>query len=160
MCISQRAGTGRTLIALIIKIICIILEREGLFLPVLALLRILSGRLRLRLKCYGKRVGLSLAPPTQQARSTNFLVSEDFPQSEWPTDGSQPFVWSFNDEVGTGSHGDYVFGWKGDALQKAMDSTPVLSTGLKTQTVDQANKCNIQSSVHEDIDECRLYVSY
>lgn len=82
--------------------------------------------------------------------------TQDFPQDMWPTDGSQPFVWSFDDTVGHGSHGDYVFGWKGDALQRSMDSSALLSDGLKTQSVAQANQCNLKSSVVEDVDQCKL----
>lgn len=78
-------------------------------------------------------------------------------KSQWPEDGSQPFVWSYGDDnQGLGTHGDYLFGWKGDALQRAMDSKPLLSNGLKTQSVQQANQCSIQSSVHEEIDGCKF----
>ena len=73
----------------------------------------------------------------------------------WPADGSQPFVWSFDDSKGYGTHGDYMFGWKGDALQRAMDSTSLVSNNLKTQSVAEANKCAIQSTVKEDIDGCK-----
>ncbi|KXX80586.1 hypothetical protein MMYC01_202709 [Madurella mycetomatis] len=73
-------------------------------------------------------------------------------RSLWPEDGSQPFVWSYQDSTGYGTHADYLFGWQGDSLQRAMDSAPLLSNGLKTQSVAQSNRCSVQSSVREDID--------
>ncbi|KAF2796880.1 hypothetical protein K505DRAFT_372881 [Melanomma pulvis-pyrius CBS 109.77] len=71
----------------------------------------------------------------------------------WPEDGSQPFVWSFGDKTGYGNHGDYVFGWKGDALQKAMDSNCNINCPqLKTQSIATGNKCAQKQKVPENID--------
>jgi hypothetical protein len=78
-------------------------------------------------------------------------------KSTWPADGSQPFVWSFDDRRGYGTHGDYMFGWKGDALQKAMDSTSLVSNNLKTQSVAEANKCTIKNTVNDDLDGCKFH---
>jgi hypothetical protein len=79
---------------------------------------------------------------------------------DWPADGSQPFVWSFGDKTGYGIRGDYVFGWKGDALQRAMDtncnsdlfSNSINCATLKTQSLDQANKCTMKRTVNENLD--------
>ncbi|KAF2257378.1 hypothetical protein BU26DRAFT_537120 [Trematosphaeria pertusa] len=74
-------------------------------------------------------------------------------KSLWASDGSQPFVWSFGDATGYGNHGDYVFGWKGDALQKAMDTNCNINCpALKTQSIAQGNKCTVKRVVNEDID--------
>ena len=81
-------------------------------------------------------------------------------KSQWPADGSQPFVWSFGDETGYGIHGDYVFGWKGDALQRALDancnsdlfSDRVNCPTLKLQSITDGNKCKKERTVHEDLD--------
>jgi hypothetical protein len=82
-------------------------------------------------------------------------------KSLWPTDGSQPFVLSQGDNTGYGQHGDYVFGWEGNALQKAMDSScfGATCTGLKTQTYTEANKCAIKRTVNEDVDGCEYLTS-
>lgn len=76
--------------------------------------------------------------------------------SLWPQSG-QPFYWSMGDNTGYGTHGDYVFGWKGEALQTAMDSACyVTCPTLKTQTIDEANQCTLSSVVDESIDGCKL----
>jgi len=77
--------------------------------------------------------------------------------SMWPAGGASPFYLSYNDNLGYGTHADYVFGWKGDALQRAMDSScmftgwengqPLLSQGAADQ-----NKRTIKSTVTENID--------
>jgi hypothetical protein len=77
----------------------------------------------------------------------------------WPADGSQPFVWSFVGN-GYGTHADYVFGWKGDSLQRVMNDSCMFhgcgSPGkqgiLKTQSVEDMNACGVQSTVVEDVD--------
>ncbi|KAL2260116.1 hypothetical protein VTK26DRAFT_5993 [Humicola hyalothermophila] len=72
----------------------------------------------------------------------------------WPEDGSQPFVWSFGDNVGYGQHGDYIFGWRGDSLQKAFDSVDCVNQlcGLPTQMIEEANECRKEPIVDEDVD--------
>lgn len=71
----------------------------------------------------------------------------------WPEDGSQPFVWSQDDATGYGSHGDYVFGWKDDALQKAMSSNCNINCPqLRSQTIAAGNKCSVPKRVKEDTD--------
>ncbi|OAL53827.1 hypothetical protein IQ07DRAFT_501979 [Pyrenochaeta sp. DS3sAY3a] len=75
-------------------------------------------------------------------------------KDDWPLDGSQPFVLSNNDTTGYGQHGDYVFGWKDDSLQRAMDSACYLrNCSLLTEQPPKAkNLCNVPVTVDEDID--------
>ncbi|KAI0181252.1 hypothetical protein GGR52DRAFT_25864 [Hypoxylon sp. FL1284] len=76
-------------------------------------------------------------------------------QSEWPADGSNPFFLSTGDNTGFGQHGDYVFGWKGDALQRAMDTSNCMGArcaNLKFQDINAAKQCSVQKQVSEDED--------
>ncbi|KAH8166225.1 hypothetical protein CIB48_g1986 [Xylaria polymorpha] len=72
----------------------------------------------------------------------------------WPEDGSQPFVWSTDDKSGYSQHGDYVFGWKGDSLQRAMDArcNGAVCGQLQTQSAESAMKCTKSKTVSEEID--------
>ncbi|TVY83068.1 hypothetical protein LSUE1_G002377 [Lachnellula suecica] len=80
--------------------------------------------------------------------------------ADWPEDGSQPFVWSFGDRTGYGTHADYVFGWKGDALQRVLNSPCFVNCPtLQTQTIEEANNCSKSATVNEPIDGCKLHVS-
>ncbi len=62
--------------------------------------------------------------------------------------------------TGYGHHADYVFGWKGDALQRAMD----VKNGCfaadcgnqKTQNNDAAARCQISKKVREDVEGCKF----
>ncbi|KAF1994208.1 hypothetical protein P154DRAFT_539782 [Amniculicola lignicola CBS 123094] len=74
----------------------------------------------------------------------------------WPSTG-QPFVLSFGDAKGYGTHADYMFGWKGDSLQRAMDSSCMFNAceggkPLKSQAVAAMNKCAAKKIVQENID--------
>ncbi|KAK4442640.1 hypothetical protein QBC34DRAFT_338286 [Podospora aff. communis PSN243] len=76
-------------------------------------------------------------------------------EDDWPEDGSQPLYLSTGDHTGYGQHGDYVFGWEGDSLQRAMDSGCYLRTcpQLKAQLIKEKNKCVVPTSYKEDLDE-------
>ncbi|KAI0008744.1 hypothetical protein F4779DRAFT_419194 [Xylariaceae sp. FL0662B] len=77
--------------------------------------------------------------------------------SIWPEDGSQPFVYSMNDDTGYGWHGDYLFGWKGDALQRALDArcSNDRCAQLQTQTAAEATACKKQQTVEENVEGCK-----
>lgn len=77
---------------------------------------------------------------------------------EWPEDGSQPFVLSTGDTTGYSQHADYVFGWRGDSLQRGMDAGCIAANcpGLATQTVEEAAKCGVPELVGENYEGCRF----
>ncbi|KAJ3552587.1 hypothetical protein NPX13_g11076 [Xylaria arbuscula] len=74
-------------------------------------------------------------------------------KAEWPADGSLPWYWSMGDNTGYGLHGDYLFGWKGDALQKAMDGkcSGDRCAPLQRQTDAQAIACTKSQQSGENI---------
>jgi len=83
-------------------------------------------------------------------------------KSLWPTDGSDPFVYSMN-IGGAAAHGDYVFGWEGDSLQKAMDNNCNLNTacpkaGLTVQQPATYNACKKKQQAPEEVNGCKLFV--
>jgi len=92
--------------------------------------------------------------------------TKPFHSEEWPKDEQgndrNPFVWSFGDATGYANHADYVFGWRGDALQKILDTPCIFNCkvpGLKMQSIDEMNRCSQKAVVEEDIDGCELCLS-
>ncbi|KAH9905953.1 hypothetical protein F4778DRAFT_779342 [Xylariomycetidae sp. FL2044] len=88
--------------------------------------------------------------------TTPFNNADDWPENEEVDedgDSHQPFVWSYGDRTGYGNHGDYVFGWRGDALQRAMDAdcSGDRCAGLAYQSVAQGNACVKTPTVEEDL---------
>jgi hypothetical protein len=74
----------------------------------------------------------------------------------WPSNGQNPFVMSYDDNRGYGTHADYVFGWKGDSLQRAMDHSCMFQAcengnPLKSQSVQAMNACSVKDMINEDI---------
>ena len=75
----------------------------------------------------------------------------------WPEGAPNPFVWSFEGSNGPGTHADYMFGWKGDALQRAMDKPECFYDGcgsIKKQDMATANKCTVPDMVGEATEGC------
>jgi hypothetical protein len=86
-------------------------------------------------------------------------VSKFADKSLWPTDGSDPFVYSMN-IGGSAAHGDYVFGWEGDSLQKAMDNSCNLNAacpkaGLTVQTPKEYGACKKKQQAPEEVNGCK-----
>ena len=82
--------------------------------------------------------------------------------SLWPANGANPFQLSFGDAKGYGTHADYLFGWKGDSLQRAMDHSCMFQAcengkPLKSQGVQPMNACQVKDLVGEpNGDQCEL----
>ncbi len=80
----------------------------------------------------------------------------------WPDDGSQPFILSTGDRTGFSQHADYVFGWKGDSLQRAMENPKCVAAScpeLKTQSFEDANQCTVKATVPEKVNGCKSAAS-
>jgi hypothetical protein len=103
-----------------------------------------------------------------------------YKNDKWYGNGKQPFVYSFGDgwvvlpsyiaitarihvltllrdSTGFGQHGDYLFGWKDDSLQKAMDALPSGKCAnancnvLKVQSAKDAMACKKKQQAVEDV---------
>ncbi len=78
--------------------------------------------------------------------------------SMWTSGAPNPFVWSFEGSA-AGTHADYMFGWKGDALQRAMNKSECFYDGcgsITKQPMATANKCSIKDMVGEEVDGCKF----
>ncbi len=76
----------------------------------------------------------------------------------WPSGAPNPFVWSFEGNS-YGTHADYMFGWRGDALQRAMDKSECFYDGcgsIQKQNMAIANQCQVQEMVGEETDGCKV----
>lgn len=66
-------------------------------------------------------------------------------------------VTNIDDSTGYGQHGDYLFGWKDDSLQKAMDALPTGRCAnancsvLKIQSAKDSMACKKKQQVVEDV---------
>jgi hypothetical protein len=77
--------------------------------------------------------------------------------SMWPSGAPNPFVWSFEGTSGYGTHADYMFGWKGDALERAMAKSECFYDGcgsITKQPMATANQCTVPDMVGEVTDGC------
>ncbi|KAH7103793.1 hypothetical protein BKA62DRAFT_27292 [Auriculariales sp. MPI-PUGE-AT-0066] len=76
---------------------------------------------------------------------------------EWsPGNGKQPFVWSMGDPTGFGYHADYMMGWQGDSLDRAMsqcNNQDGSCSALTTRNIQDMNDCAMPPQVDEPIDQ-------
>jgi len=82
--------------------------------------------------------------------------TSEFANPEYYKNGKQPLVYSTGDKTGLGAHGDYLFGWKGDALQRAMDALGTncwseTCPALQLQAGEAAIACTKGQQAKEDV---------
>jgi hypothetical protein len=72
------------------------------------------------------------------------------------------FIMLMYASTGFSQHGDYVFGWKGDALQRAMNAhcTGDKCNVLDLQSTEDAVKCTVPRTVEEGVDGCKLFSTF
>ncbi|TFK20052.1 hypothetical protein FA15DRAFT_578117, partial [Coprinopsis marcescibilis] len=73
----------------------------------------------------------------------------------WEEGASNPFLFSHGDPTGYGQHADYIFGWEGDSLQRAMDQCTSYGgpcRTLKSQSIESINRCVQKNRVREPVD--------
>jgi hypothetical protein len=74
-------------------------------------------------------------------------------------------VTDMDDRIGYGQHGDYLFGWKDNALQTAMDALPsgkcanANCSVLKVQSAQTAMTCKKAQQVVEDVGKDGEWIS-
>ena len=93
---------------------------------------------------------------------TDTLIQTTKFNSMWPAGTPNPFVWSFDGSKGYGTHADYLFGWKGDSLQRAMNKSECFYDGcgsITKQAMTVANKCTVKDQVGENIDGCTFILN-
>ncbi|KAI1346710.1 hypothetical protein F5Y01DRAFT_330474 [Xylaria sp. FL0043] len=83
-------------------------------------------------------------------------VHEFADSADFPTDGTNPYIYSMN-VGGSAAHGDYLFGWEGDTLQKAMDNQCNLNTdcpkaGITAQAESVYSACTVPQQAPEQVD--------
>lgn len=85
-----------------------------------------------------------------------YNVSDFSDRGLWPTDGRRPFVLAMG-LGGSATHGDYMFGWEGDSLQRAMNSgcnlnQPCPAAGLTVASPDVYNNCHVGQAAPETVE--------